>query len=266
MRFPMLLTTALLAGCFTMPPKAPAELDELSRFLFRQWTHDDPKVLEDGVGQLEALLAEVDLSQKLFFRSYELGPFGADDVESIDTPEGEDPANTIGLSVAYESARSIDDHARMQLETDHLAVEPSAAKYLRRFNEPEDPTCFLDSKCDAIYTDNDVTREKILLIKIEMMLHKDFKWVQMSGGRRAIVSRMWLPKVAVGKGTMIQYYLVDVWMERPAGKTWRYQAAYQEADLPVNLDPKTIVDMGTGLADESFRDSDVVIGERFHGE
>lgn len=265
MRCLMLVSTALLAGCFTMPPKAPAELDDLTRFLFREWAHEEPETLEGGLLQLETLLGGVDFSQKLFFRSFELDPFAAEDVDAVNAPDGEDPTQTIGLSVAYESKWSIDDHARLQLETDQLDVEPSAAKYTRRFNDPKDPACFLDSECGALFTDNDVTRENFI-VKIEMMLHKDFKWVRMPDGRRAIVSRMWLPEVAVGKGTMIQYYVVDVWMERPEGKTWRYQAVYQEADLPVNLEPKTIVDMGAGLTDDSFKDCDAVIGKRYHDE
>lgn len=266
MRIQLLFTTALLAGCFTMPPKAPTEVDDLTRFLFREWAHEEPSVLQEGVRNLEAYLEEfVNFSGPLFERSFELDSATVEDIAGIPHPD-EDPAKTIGMAVAYESEWPLEDHTRLQVEADLMTeAEPSAKKYVRRFIEPKNPACF-PTDCNAIYTENDITRSS-LAMTVDIMLHKDFKWVKFDGERRALVSRSWNPEIyRNGKDAIVQSYTLDVWIERPDGKTWRYQALYQESILSgilANPAPKTVVDTVTSATDSMFEATDKVIKKHY---
>lgn len=268
----LIVLAVATAACFNPPPQAPTEVDDLTRFLFREWGHEDPEVLQDGMVKLEAFLQQIDFSNDLYNRSFQLDSCTAEDVAHVPTPEGQDPATTVGMAVAYESRWSVDDHVRLQVEAKLLPeAEPSAKKYTRRFIEPKDPSCLSSGECDAIYTENDITRDNMAMT-IDLMLHKDFKWVEMPDGRRAIVSRSWNPRVfkeSSGDNAILQSYTVDVWLERPGGKTWRYQALYQDSTitlLGITPEPDTIVATVTSATDDMFKATDNVIGKHYHGK
>lgn len=274
MRHSLLLLTVALAGCFSMPPKAPDGVDDLTRFLFREWAYEDPSVLQDGMAKLEKILEEeVDFSKKLKYRRFSLDSFTEEDVADIPWPNTEDPESTIGMAVAFESKWPVVDHARLQVEAKLLLeAEQSAKNYKRRFINPSDATCFIGRQCPMFYTENDITR-KNLLMEIDIMLHKDFKWVDMPGGRRAIVSRSWNPEVfsSAAKDKIVQSYTLDVWIERPDEKTWRYQALYQESEISgmfsgLASDETAVVDTVTSATDDMFVDTDKVIGKHYHGK
>ena len=262
------LAAAFSVGCFTPPPQAPTELDDLTRFLFREWAHEEPEVLQDGMVKLEKFLETVDFSEELYYRSFQLDSCTTEDLATINAPEGQDPAKTVGMGVVFESRWPVGDHARLQMSGDLLDAEPSAKSYVRRFVDPSDGTCFVDRSCDSIFTDNDITRSSFIM-SVDMMLHKNFKWVELPEGRHAIVSRSWTPRVFTAEDpddAILQSYTLDIWLERPDGKTWRYQALYQESKFGIDVEPGTIVATVTDSTDGMFRDTDEVIGERFHGE
>lgn len=270
MRVPALIVLALAAaGCFNPPPQAPTEVDDLTRFLFREWGHEDPEVLQDGMVKLETFLMQMDFTKGLIHRSFQLDSCTAEDVANVTTPADQDPANTVGMAVAYESRWSIEDHVRLQVEAKLLLdAEPSAKKYVRRFIDPKDPSCLSSGTCDVIFTENDITRSS-LIMSVDLMLHKDFKWVEMPDGRRALVSRSWNPRVFTspdGDDAILQSYTVDIWLERPQGKTWRYQALYQDSRFGFDVEPGTIVATVTGSTDTMFETTDDVIGKHYHGK
>lgn len=276
MRHSLLFFVIALSGCFSMPPKAPDGVDDLTRFLFREWAHEDPSVLQDGMEKLEKILVEeVDFSKKLKHRRFELESFTEEDVAGIPWPDTEDPSSTIGMAVAFESKWPVVDHARLQVEADLLLkAEKSAKNYKRRFIHPTDASCFIKEECPAFHTENDITRSNSAM-EIDIMLHKDFKWVHMPDGRVAIVSRSWNPRVFVSeksdKDQIVQSYTLDIWLERPDGKTWRYQALYQESKVGglIGLfsdDEAAVVSTVTSATDDMFKDTDDVIGEHYHGK
>ena len=51
-----LLVGLLLLGCRKAPPEAPKDLQELSRYLYREWQNDDPEVMAAGMDNLHAFL------------------------------------------------------------------------------------------------------------------------------------------------------------------------------------------------------------------
>jgi len=263
---PIVLLTAL-AACRAPTPKAPAELDDLARFLFREWDNEDPAAMSDGLDTLERFMSERGMDKDLAFRRFDLLSPLESDLADVERPPDTDPANTIGMAVIYESPWPLADHVRLQVEGDLLDAEPSAKKYVRHFVEPADPACFSDETCEVIRTSNDVTRSNILL-SVDIVLKKDFRWVTLPDGRKALAARAWNPVVHIGADpntAVVQSFTVDLWLARADGKTWRYQSLYSENRVGVD-DRQLTIDTVTAGTEDMFKKTDEVIGKRYHGE
>ncbi|MBW2256294.1 MAG: hypothetical protein JRI25_17090, partial [Deltaproteobacteria bacterium] len=225
-----------LAAC-KAPPEAPEELDELSKYLYREWGNEDPEVIAVGLAELVNFLDGLDLEGPLNDRSFTIGPAGADTVQYVDIPEGRDPDDTVGVSVARASEYAVTDHARLQTEVDQLPTEPTASEYVRRFIEPTDPVCFVDHACDVMRTENDIRRNN-LVISVSFVLYKEFRWSELpDDGGWGFLSRSWTDQVWYGNSgntSIQQSYSLDVWLPAAGDTTWRYQLVWSESDTAVN--------------------------------
>ena len=262
----LLLVAASALGCG--PPKAPEEINALSRFLYREWANPDPKVMEDGVAKLELLLAKLGLSPEGGARSYELTPLTVDDLKTIERPPNADPGKCMASAVARESAWGVRDHARLQVSPEQLEIEPSATAYTRKFTEPADPACFVDRKCPQIATENNLSRKNALL-EITYILYKRFRWVKLgpTGDRWAMVSRSYSNRAwpdEKSSTALMQSYTLELWIPRDNGVTWRYQAPYSEQRLNVEADRGLQLAVVTSAIDGAFRAADEVIGKRYY--
>lgn len=266
----VVVVACVVAACRPPTPKAPAELDDLARFLFREWGNEDPAAMADGIGTLETFMRERGMDKDLAFRRFDLATPSPEDLADVDRPPGTDPADTLGMAVIYPSRWPLADHVRLQVEGDLLEAEPSAKSYTRHFVEPVDPACFREASCEVMRTSNDVTRANVLL-SVDIVLKKDFRWVVLPDGRKAIAARAWDPEVYTGenpKTAIRQSFTVDLWIEQADGTSWRYQSVYTETKLdPPSLeDPQLQIDTVTAGTDDMFRKTDEVIGKRYHGQ
>jgi hypothetical protein len=266
----LLLCTTLgfAVGC-SAPPAAPAGLDNVTKFIYREWDNEDPSVMEDGVATLELELKKLDLpSSDIDDRARSLSPMTAEDLATINRPADQDPKNADqNVGVARISKWPIEDHARMQASSDQLPLEPSAKAYTRHFLDPADPACFIDRSCLVMKTDNDVTR-KNFFIEVSFLLHKNMRWVKLPGDRWAIVSRSWTDRVFPGNDkdtAILQSYSLDIWLQQPAGDTIRYQALYADTKISVT-DRDLILYTVKGATDDVLKKGDEEIGKRLHGE
>jgi hypothetical protein len=250
------------------PVKAPDDVEEFTRFMYREWSSQDTKALEAGVLKLEAFLQGRDLKADDDFSSRHFAfeqSLTSDDLATVQAPEGTDPANAIGMAVFGVSKWPITDHAKLQSSGDLLPAERATARaYTRTYPDMSAPSCFDTRECVELNTLNVITRDNALL-KVTFELPKKFVWVKLGADRWAIVARSWMPKVSKGsaEGTSLdQSYTLDVWLERPDGTTWRYQGIYTQSTTAFS-DRDTAVSLVTGGADEGFTMSDIAIGERY---
>ncbi len=229
---------AAAIGC-APPPEAPEELSDLSRYLFREWGNEDPAVMEAGIRNLESFVGDLDLTAGRLDRSFSVNPLEEDDALEVVRPPSSTLSGCDPVSLAFPSRHAVDDHARMHIEPDQGPFEPTAPYYTREFLESEAPSCFVDRSCETLRTFNELARENDLMV-VDLLLGKEFRWVSMvddagdPSGRWAIVARSWMPEMAFernGGDVLIQSYAADVWMGRPDGTTWRYQALYSETDI-----------------------------------
>lgn len=260
--FGRVVLVAGLAAC-KAPPEAPGDLEDLSRYLFREWDAEDPAVMEAGVANLDELLGDLDLTGNVNDRSFQIGPLDEEDVVAIDRPEDRDLDDCLGVAVARESPWSVEDHARLQSEADQSEWESSAPDYERVFTRGGE--CFADGTCEVMETVNHVTRSNALL-RVPFVLCKNFRWVELEDGRQAIAARSWFERSWPGESgnTMLwQSYAVDLWIGQPGGETWRYQALWSESDVGISGDNLIVGTLKAGT-EAIFQAGDDAIEDMYH--
>ncbi len=267
---------ALLAALWACkpPPEAPQELEELSRYLYREWGAEDLRVQADGLRELAALLDEVPLVDgALLDRSWSLPDLEPDDVAPIDRPD-RDLSAAPGVAVATRSVWPVADHARQQTEADQTPFEPTAKDhYDRSFVDPADPACFVDGGCAVMVTSNEATRKNLVIPNgVTFLLHKTFRWVDMNEGvedeppRMAFLSRSWFSESwssENGKTTLFQSYSVDVWIPDGDG-TVRYQTLWSETDLGIPATEDQVIGTVKGGIDSFYRHVDRALADAYH--
>lgn len=255
------------------PPEAPTELNDLSRYMYREWDAEDARVREAGMANLDAFLSTVDVgSDALDDRTWTLTDLQDEDVVNITRPD-RPLANCFGIGMGYLSRWPASDHARLQIEADQLPTEPTAEFYDRTITNVDDPSCFVDQTCDRIDTRNDM-RRKTILYSVDSTLLKNFRWVAYTDAdgtaRDAFYSRSWYDQSWPGdkdNTTVWQSYSIDVWIDRGDGTAWRYQTLWNETEI---LGSSVSDDMATATVrpgtENVFEAGDAAIGALFHDE
>lgn len=258
------LVLAIGLGACNPPPEAPTELNELTRYLFREFEAEDPRVLEAGIANLEDFLLTLDLSPEIDIdeRSFEIEDLQDEDVGSITRPD-RPLENCLNLSVARASTRDVEDFAWMQTQVDQLPVEPTAEDYVREVVDPADPSCFVDGSCDVLRTRNDIRRVNFLM-SVNLELWKDFRRVSVvrdgeDTGRQAMIGRSWVAESFPGDNgntAILQSYTPDIWIDRGDGSSLRYQGLFQESDVGGEVDDNIVLATLKGSIDDALAAGD----------
>lgn len=258
-----LIFSVFTTGC-KAPVEAPTELSELSRYLYREWSNPDPSVMASGVENLHDFLVDVDLSKKVLDRSWILADITEEDIFDIDWNTSRDPADAVGLGVAYASQWPVADHATLQTEPDQTPAEPTASRYERTFPQTTDPSCFPPFQCESLITESDITRQN-LLMHVDFILFKDIRRVATEHGD-AMAARSWIDRTWEGdngKTALFQSYSIDVWIPSDTG-VLRYQTLWTESDVGVDADDDLIVGTVKSAIDRAYSVQDEAIEELYH--
>jgi hypothetical protein len=235
------LTSLLLgAGACSPPPDAPTELDELSAYLFAHFEDDDDRVMPDGLANLDAFFADVDLGLDWADLAYGLDPLTEDDSADVDHPD-RDPEGQLPVGLVFQSVHDHADQATVIVLADQSPVEPNSPDtYDRTFMDDGgaalDPGCFTDRGCLVLRTMNDIVKDN-LLMTIPYEMHKDFKWIEIGepgSGQWAIAARSWCEDEAVGEQDNVeinQSFSIDVFLPGDGGAV-RYMALWSESTIP----------------------------------
>lgn len=258
-----LLAVAMFCQFGCSPPPAPSELTDLLRYVYREWDNKDPRALQDAMMRFEDFFNGLDPMDGSQQRSFTLEPFSKEDIQGISPVHDRDPSVCSGIGVAIASEHSTELHGRLQADKDQLPAEPSAKSYKREFLD--DTRCFVEQKCEVLRTRNEVVRSN-LVMAVEMVLHKDFRWVNIDDERKALVARSWAPEsskaIDDSKAQIHQSYSVDVVVPLKSGLIWRFQGTVTETEgIPDN---NSIADMvlrnGT---EDGLVAAEKVISERY---
>ncbi|MCP4808393.1 MAG: hypothetical protein GY913_06205 [Proteobacteria bacterium] len=216
-------------------PEAPEAIDDLSRYLAANVTHEDDGVVLAGLAQLEAHLAGVDMEGSLVDeRSWLLGPLTDTELEGRTHPDRDLDA-TINIGIVGAEAHDLDDHLPYMMWADQTPLNSGIQYYTREFPDTGDGDCFVDKSCPQIQTFNHAIRENHLYTVYYESL-KDWRLIDLGDDRQAVVALAWFeeswPTTAGKDAHLWQSYELDVWLE-PQGEegVWRYYVGWSESDL-----------------------------------
>ena len=239
----------LLAAC-KPPIEAPTELNELSRYLYREFEAAEPEVMAAGLANLEAWLASLDLTVDTADRSYSLEPLDADDVAGLTRPEDRSLSDLLGLGIAYDSPYPQADHDDYVVWADQLSMSPLSAWHTRTF-DGDGASCLPDAGCEVARATDELYKDS-LFINVELTLEKDFRWVTMDDGDQALVARAWFEQSfhgGSGNNHLWQNHALDVYVPRDDGHTWRWYTTWAESEFSgADEDIRTGI-LRSGIAD-----------------
>jgi len=254
-----------LVGC-AAPPEAPTDFDGLAAYLYREWGQEDPAAIQAGLNNLSDFLFDVDVSaSKVLDRSWQLSALQESDVEGVPRPD-RDLSALVGVGVAGASEHHVLEHAQAQVWEDQTPLEPTANFYERTFPDADaSPDCFLSRDCEFLVTENQATRQN-LLMTVDFELFKTFRWVALDeeGSRYGLISRSWFADSFEGKNgktALYQSFSTDVWIEQEDGSTVRLQMVWSESDVGIAASEGTVQSIVKRATDDIFKRSDEAIEE-----
>lgn len=243
----------LMVGC-KEAIVAPTELNELSRFLFVEWDNEDPEVMSAGVTGFDTWSAGVERSPdaSLEDRFYSITPITRPDVEGL-VNHDLDPAAAPAVAVITTSAFDVADHAGLFGLADQRPLEPSSPDRYDRVITDGDPDCFAErgEGCETLASSNDINRKNVL-VNVDYVLTKVWRWVDLEDGRQAIAARAYTPdegSSADPEKYIKQVYTIELWIPTDSGTT-RWLVTWQEAEL--GLDEDTVESLVASSMDDSY--------------
>lgn len=236
----LLFTASFAVGC-AKPVEAPAEVEDLSSWMFMEWDNEDPEVMQAGIANLVAYAGTLDLAADVEERAFTV-PGGIERVEVEPfVVHGFDPQDTDAVGIFYRSPHSVEDHLLHIALTDRTMVEPSSPNIYERVWRDGDPYCLWDGECETINALNDVERENFLF-ELRFDLDKYWRVVELEDGQRALAARSFnVDSTDNGNNiALLQGYSIDVFVPDAQGGSVRFQAAWQRTDLPGGMDDSDI--------------------------
>lgn len=229
------LTVLATAGCRKPPAEAPAELNELSAFLFQHFEDDDTDELVAGIDNLRAFLDTQDLVGALSGRSYTLTKIEGESLGSLSIPNGASADKQVPVAVAGRSIHAdLRTHRSVAMERNQICIDSSTSKYASRtFTVGAD--CFLDGDCDRAESVTEVRKEN-LLAKVWYDSYKNYRLLELEDGTEVMIARSWLDQVWPadgGNNSWDQTFAVDVFIPDPsqAGTMQRYNGFWSSISV-----------------------------------
>jgi len=264
----MVRTAALalvLVGCGKPPVEAPAELNDLARFLTVNFETEGTAELDAGVLSLEAALSGLDLEGDVDGRAFTMAPLREEDLGGMPAHAGFNTDTQVPVAVAALSQFGFADQMDIVAETNHICIESGTTKFYRRTFDT-DVACFVDGSCDTLDTSNEVRKESALG-DIWYDLPKQYRRFQLDeDGRDVMVARSYSPEVYTtdgGGGSFDQTYLLEVWIP-DGGKTIHFTSMWSSVTMVAVSDNIWSALVRSGL-DEGFSFADDYL-DGFAGE
>ncbi|MCP4806890.1 MAG: hypothetical protein GY913_21140 [Proteobacteria bacterium] len=226
---------ALVLGC--RPDPAPAELEQLSGYLFAHFDDEDSWELEDGVQNLDDWL--LDPANEIDDDGFEVDNLPQEVVDSLSGERTHTVDGAVGAAVSDPLTHGVDAVAVALVRDDQEEVfEGVYTFYERTFHDAAD--CFLSRECERLAVDNDMIAEYGGLITVETLMRAEYRWVEL-GDQHVLLQRNWLigdSVVSVDWASVDEQYFFMAMLPRPDGGL-RMQAIWIKAQLGDDAAPES---------------------------
>ncbi len=216
------LAVLVLAGC-RVPPEAPAEIDDLTTYLYENHDNEDPLVLVAGV---DSFVTWLDENFETLEDKYSITPLSEETVDSLDdqdrTSEG-----LIGLAVVTTSDHPVDNAA---FANTAVSIEEVYGDQYTDYEREVvgDVDCFLATDCDRLEVDERYTAHFALGLQSQSHMYNQYVWSEGQAGH-AYIQRNWLVEKPVVNSDLLdvdQQMYLNVLLPRGNGGHYRLQATW----------------------------------------
>lgn len=232
MRALLVVVSLSIMGC-RRPPEAPAELDELCKYMYSHMSDEEDDYLAAGVVNLSAWL---DANIEQTSEGYVVQNLDQDVVNGLDGEE-RDVTDLVGAAVGYDSAFDVQTNANAVVLQDQGEIYPDTyTLYERTWREPEEgkkPTCFDEAECVYAEADNHSIASYPLSLEAETWSRAQYRWVESDIGL-AMVHRTWMTDPAVLSLDWINLehqFFMTITLPLEDGRARRLQATWMVASL-----------------------------------
>ncbi|MEO0600635.1 MAG: hypothetical protein AAF211_04310 [Myxococcota bacterium] len=233
MRAGLALVAMAAVGCGSPPAEAPAELQDLSEFLFQRADDEDPAELAAGIANLRDLNASVDFSLDAKDRAVTLGILQGEFLDGLPVPEGSDVNNQTPVGLARLSDTTIAQNVELATEVNRVCIESDTTKWAQRtFTEGLD--CWPD--CELRY--EQPTRKENPLARVWYDQFGYYRLVDVTPEEgepfQAIVHRYWIEEQGQSDGGNSSWNMLwglDVTYELEDGGLGGYGAFWSWIDV-----------------------------------
>lgn len=232
-----LVAATLSLGC-KPPPDAPAELEELTGYLFDHMTDEDDEALAEGLINLEEWLLKPGNYQSTL-EGYTISKLSNEAVDRLDNKKRKAGA-LIGAAVASEHRHSMSELSLATVVLDQDVVFPdNYTEYQRTWSEG--PACFPSKDCPLIDARSSSSSKWAGLVDVTTHNRGRARWVETDFGWFMMLrTYLWEPvDIDFGGIKLHGQYFIAVTFPNDDGGTVRLQATWMDADygiLPVSED------------------------------
>lgn len=216
------LAILALAGC-RVPPEAPAEIDDLTTYLYENHDEEDPLVLAAGV---DSFVTWLDENFETLDDKYSITPLSEETVDSLDD-EDRTSEGLIGLAVVTTSEHSVEDAA---FANTAVSIEEVYGDQYTDYTREVvgDVDCFLAAECDRLESDERYTAHFPLGLQSQSHMYNQYVWSEGEVGR-AYIQRNWLVEKPTVNNDLLdvdQQMYLNVLLPRESGGHYRLQATW----------------------------------------
>lgn len=227
------LVSIATIGC-KPPVEAPADLNELSLYLFENFSNEGTDELAAGALNLEAQLSGLDLTGDVDDRSWSLTTLSGEQLGDLTATPGADASNQLPVAVAAQFEGSMDDQLGLILDSNQVCIVGDGYVYYDR-EFTSDTACFEDGSCELLQMTN-VARYESFLANVWLQEKLEARRVELEDGRVAIIERGWIEEAFYsdsGDDVWEQRYGLDFYLPKTDGgsEMYRFFAFWSSADI-----------------------------------
>jgi len=264
MRIAFPLTLVLAVGCAKPAVEAPAELAELSRFLFLHALDDEPAELEAAVENLIPQILTDDFDAEPRDRAVALPVLKGRFLGDLSIPEGVDAEKQVPRGLSGVSTSSIDELREAITIPNRVCLDSDTTVWaMREFTT--DAGCWDSGACDRLEAVQE-TRKENPIAKVWYDLFISARTLELIDDEedtvtQAIVTRGWIEEQFVGDSqgdTWDQLFYVEVLVENGANESLRWTGYWSSIDLALIGDDAYGILVADGLAQSAQWTDDYV--------
>ena len=256
----MILT---LLAC-TPPVEAPAEVDELSAYLYANFNgtgEDGEGAMPAGLLSLETYLLSIDLAaEDVDDRAFSLSPLVEGELDGATYDSTVDLALQLPVAVPGQTTLTMEEEVGLMMEPNQVCIASNTTAWSEVVTV-SGGDCFESGECDLMETTNEFLIDSISDGWLDVVTN--YRWVELEDGRMAVVARGWMPEKAPalsGDNSWDTRFTFQAWIPSEDGSTTeRYYAFWSSVSgVPDDLYTTLVVN---GLDEYFLNTQAYVAGE-----